>query len=224
MSAYKNNPELIQRALANEPGAWDQLLDAWRPVILRWTRRMAGGRVDPHDVLQDVSVLIWTHLHTVRSPERTFPSWLYRVTQREIMRRRRRAWVRRVMLMDSPPDRSDPALGPEQNAQMSESARIVEQILQKLPDAQREVMVLHELEGLNQREVAEMLDVKLGTVKSRLRLARVRFEREARELMPPGDDQDGGDRKDGAVLTFKNPSNNPSDLPFVGLVSVGGGR
>lgn len=222
MSSYKNDPELIARALANEPGAWDHLLEVWRPIILRWARRMGGARVDPHDILQDVSVLIWTHLHTVRSPEKTFPSWLYRVTQREIMRRRRRAWVRRVMLMDATPERGDTAAGPERMAQMSESARLVEAVLEKLPDAQREVMVLHELEGLNQREVAELLDVKLGTVKSRLRLARARFEREAGHLAPPSSGPKTPPKSDDVALTFTAPTTN-SELPFVGQ-AAGGGR
>ncbi len=217
MSLYRNDPELIRRALEGRPGAWDQLLDHWRPVILRWTRRMGGGRVEAHDVLQDVCVLIWTHLHTVRQPEHTFPSWLYRVTQRELMRRRRRAWVRRVMLLEHLPDRGDPAAGPERRAEMSEAARLVQRVLDRLPAAQREVVVLHELEGLNQREIAELTGVKLGTVKSRLRLARARFAREAAEIFPP---------LGGAPVLGERPrlSTDPvSELPYLGPSATGGG-
>lgn len=220
MSLYQNDPELIRRALEDRPGAWDQLLDHWRPVILRWTRRIGGGRVDPHDVLQDVCVLIWTHLHTVREPERTFPAWLYRVTQREILRRRRRAWVRRVMLLDVTPERGDTAAGPERRAQMSETARLVQQVLDKLPDAQREVMVLHELEGLNQREISELLGVKLGTVKSRLRLARARFEREAAEVFPPSGGDSGRGDESLRVLSATAPT---TELPYLGSAAAGGG-
>ncbi len=220
MSLYRNDPELIRRALEDRPGAWDQLLDHWRPVILRWTRRMGGSRVEAHDVLQDVCVLIWTHLHTVRHPEHTFPSWLYRVTQREIMRRRRRAWVRRVMLLDVTPERGDPAVGPERRAQMSETSRLVQRVLERLPAAQREVMVLHELEGLNQREIAELTGVKLGTVKSRLRLARARFEREAARIFPPS----GGDTSRGEVASLVSSSTSPvTDLPYLGQSATGGG-
>jgi RNA polymerase sigma factor (sigma-70 family) len=219
VSIYRHDPQLIEAALADEPGAWDRLLDAWRPVILRWARRMGGPRIEPHDVLQDVSVLIWTHLHTVRSPEKTFPAWVYRVTQREIMRRRRRAWMRKVFLFEETPERSDDTAGPERRAQMSETSRLVQEVLERLPPAQREVIVLHELEGLNQREVAELLGVALGTVKSRLRLGRARFEQEASELMPPG----GGDsgHKGGLILSL-TPASHTSELPYLHRAACGG--
>ena len=185
MSLYNHRPALIRAALDDQPGSWDALLDSWRPVILRWARRMGGPRIEAEDVLQDVSVAIWTHLRTVRAPEKTFPAWVYRVTQREIMRRRRRAWMRRVLLMDTPIERVDTGPTAEDRVALSEDARLVQAALERLPPKQREVLVLYEMEGLNQREMSELLEVKLGTVKSRMRLARQRFELEVRAMRPP---------------------------------------
>ncbi|HEY2735002.1 MAG TPA: sigma-70 family RNA polymerase sigma factor, partial [Polyangiales bacterium] len=61
-------------------------------------------------------------------------------------------------------------------------ARLAEAILDKLPEAQRVVFVLFELEELSGDEIAELLDVSVGTVRSRLRLAREQFGREVRRL------------------------------------------
>ena len=77
---------------------------------------------------------------------------------------------------------ADPGPDPEQLRARSESAATVRAILKRLPPPQREVFYLCELEAHTQAEVAELLNIAPGTVKSRLRLARGRFDRSARAI------------------------------------------
>jgi RNA polymerase sigma-70 factor (ECF subfamily) len=63
-----------------------------------------------------------------------------------------------------------------------QKARLAEAILDKVPETQRVVLVLFELEGMSGEEIAELLEVSVGTVRSRLRLAREAFSREAKRL------------------------------------------
>jgi RNA polymerase sigma-70 factor (ECF subfamily) len=90
---------------------------------------------------------------------------------------RRRAWLRR-WVPGLVPD--VPAPGAESRAERDNLAAAVREALEDMPAELREVIVLCELEERNGAEVAELLGVPLGTVKSRLRRARERFEAEAR--------------------------------------------
>ncbi len=80
------------------------------------------------------------------------------------------------------PDRPDDSPGPEVRAQISETGRRVQQVLESLGAADREVLVLCDLEGRSGTEVSILLGLPLGTVKSRLRRARERFQRAAARM------------------------------------------
>ena len=161
---------LVLAARDDQPGALRELLDEWVPVVLQWCYRLSGPRVDAEDAAHDVMEIVIQKLHTLRDPAR-FRSWLYGISRRVIMRHRSRAWVRRVVSLESS------FLTPDREAQISQTGRQVQMALEKLPHSQREVLVLHELEERSVTEVAELLGVPVGTVKSRLRLARQRMRR-----------------------------------------------
>lgn len=162
-------------------------LDAAVPTVLGWCRRLGGPKVDPDDAAQDVLLTAWKRLDTLREAE-AFDSWLYGITRRVLAAHRRRAWVRR-WTTGTLPDPIDPGRSPREEAELSEVSREVQRILEQLPPEQREVLVLSDVEERTDSEVAELLHIPSGTVKSRLRLARGRFRRLAdrqREVLLPG--------------------------------------
>jgi RNA polymerase sigma-70 factor, ECF subfamily len=162
-------------------------LDAAVPSVLGWCRRLGGPKVDPDDAAQDVLLTAWKRLDSLREPE-AFDSWLYGITRRVLAAHRRRAWVRR-WTPGAMPEAIDPGRSPREEAELSEISREVQRILEQLPPAQREVLVLSDVEERSDNEVAELLGIPSGTVKSRLRLARGRFRRLAdrkRDLLLPG--------------------------------------
>ena len=97
------------------------------------------------------------------------------------MRHRGRAWFRRVVSLGETELEAGIML-PDRQAQISQTGRQDQLALEKLPHAQREVLVLHELEERGVAEVAELLEIPVGTVKSRLRLARERMRREVTRM------------------------------------------
>jgi RNA polymerase sigma-70 factor (ECF subfamily) len=119
--------------------------------------------------------IVLKRLHSLRDPA-CFRSWLYGITRRVIMRQRSRVWVRRVVSLGETELEAQIML-PDRQVQCSQTGRKVQLALEKLPHAQREVLVLHELEERGVAEVAELLNIPVGTVKSRLRLARQRMRR-----------------------------------------------
>ena len=168
------SPTLVQQALEGGDDALDALAKAWLPHVYAWCHRLGGPRVDAEDAAHEVLIIMCRRLEKVRSAEQ-FPSWLFGITRRVVANHRRRAWVRR-WVPGQDRDRVDPAWSPLRTAEARHTADQVWNALEKLPVAQREVLVLIELEERTGSEVAELLGTPLGTVKSRLRAARRAFQ------------------------------------------------
>lgn len=173
MAALHIDSDLVAAAREDLPGARERLLDACLPVALGWCRRMGGPKVDAEDATHDALIVVLTRLDRLQRDDR-FESWLYGVVRRVLAAHRRRAWVRR-WVPGAPPDAADRRPDPCREAERSETVAEVHALLGRMPARQREVLVLCEVEDRTDAEAASLLGVPVGTVKSRLRLARGRF-------------------------------------------------
>jgi len=162
---------LVRQAQQEAPGALDRLCDVWLPVVLGWTTRLGGPRIDPEDAAHDVFLVVFRRIGDVERVE-AFKSWLFGITRRVIAAHRRRAWLRR-WLPGAVPEVASGAADPGRRAEQTQTADQVWSALLALPDHHREVLVLCDLEERADSEVAELLQVPKGTVKSRLRRARL---------------------------------------------------
>lgn len=183
------------------PGALDRLCDVWLPVVLNWTMRLAGPRIDAEDAAHEVFIVVFRRLAELERPE-AFPAWLYGITRRVVAAHRRRAWFRR-WLPGAVPEQISPQPDPARRAEQGDVADRVWAALDELPIHHREVIVLCDLEERADSEVAEMLGVPRGTVKSRLRRARLALRQSIPDLVdradlepgePPGRQNAGGSR------------------------------
>lgn len=171
---------LLRAFIAGQPGARDQLLDQWLEPVLRWCVRLGGPRVDAEDAAQEVLLVLLTRVENLEDLRR-FQPWLFGVTRRVLAAHRRRAWVRR-WVPGARVEGASPRPGPGEELARAELAGLVHAALERLPAGQREVLVLVVMEERTTAEVALLLDLPEGTVKSRLRLARERFRRVAAHL------------------------------------------
>lgn len=170
------SPSLVTIALDGDPGAVDQLARAWLPIVYRWCQRLGGARIDNEDAAHEALITMCRKLDTVRSAEQ-FPAWLYGICKRIIANHRRRAWLR--SWVGAPVGETvDPREDPHRSAEARQAAQRVWSALETLTDKQREVLVLCELEERTGSEVAQLTGLPLGTVKSRLRLARAAFRQQ----------------------------------------------
>lgn len=146
--------------------AMSALLDGVSPYVGRICGPIALE--DGEDAAQEALIAVVRRLGTLREP-RALWSWVRVIATREAVRaaRRRPAVVPSVDAPDTVPDRLDPTVAGD-----------VRDLLSRLDPVQRAVLVLRDVEGLDEASVAELLEIPLGTVKSRLHRARAAFREE----------------------------------------------
>lgn len=167
------DPTDVIGAAKGDTAAWTRLASTWGPVVLRWCSFMGGSKIDPEDAAQQVFVVVWRKLDTLRDPQR-FPSWLFGITRRVLADQRRSAWTRR-WLPGVTPDRIDSQPSPERSAVQSELSARVSDALDRLTPKHRELLILCDLQGHTMLEAADIVGIGLNTAKSRLIRARLRF-------------------------------------------------
>lgn len=173
LSAARLPPEaLVTAAIQGDLRAVDDLARAWLPHVYRWCHRLGGPGFDAEDTAHEVLILMCRKLPTLREPA-AFPSWLYGMTRRVLANHRRRAWWRRWLPSADIPERPDESISPYASLEASRAHERVWHALSQLSDAHRDAVVLSDLEERPGSEVAQILDIPLGTVKSRLRAGRI---------------------------------------------------
>ena len=116
---------------------------------------------------QETFLKVWQHPPEARG-EYAVKAWIYKIARNEYLQYRRRAGLTTIALEDSAADAvMDPAPAPQALLERDDFTHTVQEAVEALPDPYREVIVLHNLEGIALPEVAVILEVPLGTVKSR---------------------------------------------------------
>ncbi|MBB2911785.1 RNA polymerase sigma-70 factor (ECF subfamily) [Streptosporangium becharense] len=163
--ARTDDARVIARIAWGDPQALTELYERYARPLFAFLYRLAGDRGTAEEILQDTLLAVWRSAHTYQGRS-TVGTWLFGVARRQAHNRLR---ATPPPLAADPFDRPDPAPGPEELATGDDR---VQKALARLPLAQREVVVLAFLDDLGHREIAEVLGIPVGTVKSRLHHAR----------------------------------------------------
>jgi len=161
--------DLIGRSQAGEEGAFTDLFEKHKNLVYKTAYLMLGSTQEAEDVLQEVFLRVHRSLDTFQPSRGSFTTWLYRVTVNWCISRKRRRRPSQVRL-DTVPASTLVAGG------LSLESTLVQQdevwrAIHRLTEKQRGVVVLRYYWELSYAEIAEVLDVPLGTVQSRLNLA-----------------------------------------------------
>ena len=155
----------------------DELYRQHAPTVARWAARLGGPGVEVQDVVQDVFLVARRRLQRFDGSA-NITTWLFRATERIVLAARRQA-RRRAWLSRTPSDlapaapRSRPT--PLEAVERDELAGIVYRLLDRLPERQRQVLILFEMEGLSTAEIAALTGSLIPTVRVQLHRARVRM-------------------------------------------------
>ena len=165
---------LVLRCQAGDGEALRALVTRWQPRLGRVARHLTGDREAAGDVLQDAWLAIVRGIRRLDDPAR-FRTWAFRIVTNRCTDWVRRRVVRRKFASDAR-NAGAPMSGDDSGE--SDSAPEIAQLrdaLTKLPEEQRTAVALHYLDGMGIAEIARVLDVPAGTVKSRLFHARERL-------------------------------------------------
>lgn len=178
-AAALSDNELIAQSLQRGSGdapsaAFGALVLRYHKLVIAVAYRLCGDAALAEDIAQDAFVRVWDRLADYR-PDGNFKAWLVRIATNmtiDAMRKRKPVVdIEDVSLVA-------PDQGPEAAALSSERAAAVRAALMRLPVQSRTALVLREYQGLSYQEIADALDIPLGTVKSRLNDARRRLKAE----------------------------------------------
>lgn len=169
-----SDDQIIERTLAGETEAFGLLVRRWENPIYGLSLRMLGRDEDARDVCQETFLAAFRNLRKFRG-EAKFSSWIYRIALNACNSRLRRPEGQRTRSLD---DEREEGRSEEYADQVSEGApeklhrdqlsRIVRRALSALPAEMRQVIVMKEYEDLTFAEIAEILEIPVSTVKSRL--------------------------------------------------------
>ncbi|MFO7663325.1 MAG: sigma-70 family RNA polymerase sigma factor [Chloroflexota bacterium] len=175
-----NEESLIQQAQKGDVAAFNRLVVQYQELVFNVAYRIMADPAVAEDVAQETFITAYQSLRSFRGG--SFKSWLIRVaTNRcydELRRRKRRPQTSLDEIMDENESFAflrSPTDGPETHRQRVELALAIEKCLQALPDDQRIVTVLGDVEGYDYNEIATITKTSLGTVKSRLSRARAKL-------------------------------------------------
>ena len=171
------SPAVAPSPLGVSLPAFQDIYDEHFQFVWRSLRRLGVPESDVPDAAQDVFIVVHRRLDDFEGRSKV-STWLYGICYRVAHDRRRLAHVRRHVDDEAAiEERVDEGADVAAAAERRESIAVLELLLDEMPIEQRAVFTLFELEGLSSEAIAEALEIPLGTVYSRLRLAREQFRR-----------------------------------------------
>lgn len=165
-----NEVELVTRAQNGERNAFSELVRIHAQGVMNVIYRMCGDMQIAEDAAQETFIQAWLHLSAYR-PQTSLRNWLYRIAVNaatDMLRKQRHILPNDLEDLQL----SDPQPDPEALFFQQERTRLVQKAILSLPEASRAVLVLREYEGMSYHEIADALEIPVGTVMSRLNYAR----------------------------------------------------
>ena len=172
--------QIIEQVLAGNTEAFEQLVLKNQAQVYNLALRMVGSEQDALDISQEAFIRAFRSLESFRGDSK-FSVWLYRLTSNiclDFLRARRRKKTVSISYFVSDEDDAadleipDERFSPQTELERAELRAALNRALQRLPDEQREVLLLREISGLSYDEIAAALSLEAGTVKSRIFRAR----------------------------------------------------
>jgi RNA polymerase sigma-70 factor, ECF subfamily len=183
-AAVVTDEDLVARARTKDFTAFEELVDRYEDKIFRLAFRFVRNETEAKEIVQDTFLLVWRKLDTFKGDSQ-FGSWLYRVaTNTALMRLRAQRRHPEISTEELPIDYLDnygqlPAAGenwakrPDDELQSDELRRRIQKAVDELPEIYRTVFIIRDVEGLSTEETAEVLEISIPTVKTRLHRARL---------------------------------------------------
>ena len=174
----QDDAKLIDIVLRGDSAAFGLLVRRYQDRLFTALVHVASSRDEAEDVVQEAFIQAFLKLSSFER-QSSFYTWLYRIAFNTAISRRRRKRVESSVEQtkdasgDEPADRSE---RPHDRLMREERATIIQRALGELSDDHRAILVLREMEGCDYEEISQILDLPVGTVRSRLHRARLQLK------------------------------------------------
>jgi RNA polymerase sigma-70 factor, ECF subfamily len=180
---------LIRRCIAGDAVAWEEIVRRYHRRIYNICYRFAGSADDAQDLAQEVFIKMYRTLNTYDMDRGAFMTWVTTITRNLLVDHFRRTKQERMTdSLDAAPSEHEDAIPltqqiedkkplPDSRVQSRETGEAVHHALQKLSPELREAVILRDLEDMDYKEIAAVLKVPEGTVKSRINRGRAELAR-----------------------------------------------
>ena len=169
--------KIVERCLQGDDAAWEAIVTSYAKRVYNLSYRYTCRRDEAEDLTQEIFIRVYQNLKSFRSDSGSFQSWIMRVGRNLIIdhfRRTRRfqqaAGTEEMATMNL---RDDKIPDPLRKAEQVEASKFLMEGLQALVPELKEAIILRDLEGMAYLEIAELLSIPEGTVKSRINRARL---------------------------------------------------
>lgn len=176
----RNEQLLLRKAKAGDVEAFEQLVEAYGKKVYNLALRMTGNHDDAADLAQEAFIRVFKSISGFKE-QSSFSTWIYRITTNVCLDEIRKRKNKKVISLDEDIRMDDGEMKrqvvsedplPDELAEREELRSIVNAAINSLPEDQRIVITLRDLQGLTYEEIARILDCPGGTVKSRINRAR----------------------------------------------------
>lgn len=172
---------LIERCKNGDARAFDELVERYQKRVYNFAFGIAGNQDDANDVAQEAFVRVLTSIQTFRG-DANFTTWIYRIVTNVYLDERKKSKSHRLISLDDYIDLEENSVSrqiidespqPDVVAENKEKYLAIRKAVNSLPDYQRIIVTLYHLHDRSYEEIAEILHLPIGTVKSRLNRARL---------------------------------------------------
>lgn len=181
--------DLMALVQKDDVTAFEHLVERYQHPLLTFIARFLGPGPHTQDVLQEAYIRVWKHRHHYKTVAK-FSTWVYTIAGNLSKTELRRQRIRRMVPIrtggESPEDESvdveDSGPATDERARRAEIRAMVQAEIKKLPDAYRSAVILRDLQNKSYEEIAEILNVPIGTIKSRVNRGRARLQKKLQVL------------------------------------------
>lgn len=185
--------ELMGKVQQDDAEAFEELVSRYQNVLMTFIARYVGYGTHVEDILQETFIRVWRHRQRYKTVAK-FSTWVYTIAGNLAKTELRRLKIRRSVAIrtggesrdDSAVDVVDLSADPERDADREEIRRKVAYEMARLPEAYKKAVILRDIHSKSYEEIADILRVPVGTVKSRVNRGRSILQKKLGALRDPG--------------------------------------
>jgi len=173
--------KLVERCLQGDDAAWEMVVNSYGRRIHNVSYRYTSRRDEAEDLTQDIFIRVYQNLKSYHSEAGSLQNWILRIARNLVIDRYRQS--RRFQPIGGSEEleamniSDDKAPNPQRAAEQVEASKFLQDGLQALPPELKEAIILRDLEGMAYQQIADLLGIPEGTVKSRISRGRLELAR-----------------------------------------------